>query len=39
MSGHLSPENETELLAAGAECCLSKPIDTARLLKLMTLED
>jgi excisionase family DNA binding protein len=39
MSGHLSPGNEAELLAAGAECCLSKPIDTARLLKLMTLED
>ncbi|MDD5335625.1 MAG: response regulator [Rhodoferax sp.] len=39
MSGYLSPENEAELLAAGAECCLSKPLDTNRLLKLMGLED
>lgn len=39
MSGQFSPENEAELLAAGAECCLSKPIDTTRLLKLMDLED
>lgn len=39
MSGYLSPENEAQLLAAGAECCLSKPIDTTRLLKLMGLED
>lgn len=37
MSGYLSPENEAELLAAGAECCLSKPIDTTRLLKVMGL--
>ena len=27
-----------ELLAAGAECCLAKPLDTNRLLKLMGLE-
>lgn len=39
MSGYLSPENEAELLAAGAECCLAKPIDTMRLLKLLGLED
>jgi CheY-like chemotaxis protein len=39
MSGYLSPENEAELVAAGAECCFSKPIDTARLLKVMGLED
>ena len=39
MSGYLSPENEAELLAAGAECCLTKPIDTMRLLKLLGLED
>jgi excisionase family DNA binding protein len=39
MSGYLSPENEAKLLAAGAECCLAKPIDTARLLKVMGLED
>lgn len=38
MSGFFSPENEAELLAAGAECCFSKPLDTARLLKVMALE-
>lgn len=37
MSGYLSPENEAELLAAGAECCLPKPLDTARLLGLLGL--
>ena len=39
MSGHFSPENEAQLLAAGADACLSKPIDTARLYKEMGLED
>jgi excisionase family DNA binding protein len=39
MSGVLSSENEAELLAAGAECWFSKPIDTTRLLKVMGLED
>lgn len=39
MSGFLSPEYEAELLAAGAECCLTKPIDTSRLLALMGLHD
>lgn len=39
MSGFLSPENEAELLAAGAECCLTKPLDTSRLLTLMGIED
>ncbi len=39
MSGFLSPEYEAELLAAGAECCLSKPIDTTHLLRLVGLED
>jgi len=39
MSGFLSPEYEAELLAAGAECCLTKPIDTSRLLALMELHD
>lgn len=39
MSGFLSPEYEAELLAAGAECCLTKPIDTTHLLRLMGLED
>jgi len=37
MSGYLSPESEAELLAAGAECCLTKPIDTVRLLKQIGL--
>lgn len=39
MSGFLSPEYETELMLAGAECCLTKPIDTSRLLTLMGIED
>lgn len=38
MTGHLSPENEAELLAAGAECCFAKPLDTARLLQVLGLE-
>lgn len=38
MSGYLNPETEAELLAAGAECCLAKPIDVGRLLKLLSLE-
>lgn len=38
MSGYLSAENEAQLLAAGAEACLSKPIDTVRLYKVMGLE-
>lgn len=38
MSGYLTPEIEAEMLAAGAECCLSKPIDTGQLLKLMGLQ-
>lgn len=37
MTGYLSSENETELLAAGAECCLAKPLDTTRLLSLLGL--
>ncbi|MEI7535635.1 MAG: response regulator [Comamonadaceae bacterium] len=39
MSGYLTAENEAELIAAGAECCLAKPLDTRRLLKVMGLED
>ncbi len=39
MSGYLTPENEAALLAAGAETCLAKPIDTARLLQLLGLQD
>ena len=35
MSGFLSDENAAELLAAGAECCIAKPVDTAALLKLI----
>ncbi len=38
MSGFLSPEYEAELLAAGAECCLTKPIDTTQLLTLMGID-
>ncbi len=37
MSGYLTPDNEAELLAAGAEVCLPKPIDTVRLLGLLGL--
>lgn len=39
MTGYLSPENEAELLAAGAESCFAKPLDTARLLRVLGLED
>jgi CheY-like chemotaxis protein len=35
MSGYLTPENEAEMMAAGAECCLARPVDTTRLLTLM----
>lgn len=35
LSGYLTPESEAEFLAAGAECCLSKPVDTDRLLTLI----
>jgi CheY-like chemotaxis protein len=35
MSGHLSPENERRILEAGAECCISKPLDTKLLLGLL----
>jgi excisionase family DNA binding protein len=37
MSGYLSPEYEQELLDAGAECCITKPIDPAKLLRLLGL--
>ncbi len=39
MSGFLSPQYEAELLAAGAECCLTKPIDTTRLLALLGINN
>lgn len=39
MSGYLDAAHEAELLAAGAECCLGKPLDTARLLRQIGLED
>ncbi|MDI1244296.1 MAG: response regulator [Rhodoferax sp.] len=38
MSGYITPETEAELLAAGAECCLAKPVDPFRLLQIMGLE-
>lgn len=38
MSGYLSAEAELELLAAGAERCISKPIDIAALLRLTGLD-
>lgn len=38
MSGYLTAENESELLAAGAERCIAKPIDGMALLKAMGLE-
>lgn len=38
MSGYLTAESERDLLAAGAECCVAKPIDGIALLKAMGLE-
>lgn len=38
LSGHLSTESEIALLASGVECCLSKPIDTGRLLAAIGIE-
>jgi excisionase family DNA binding protein len=35
LSGYLTPEHVADMTAAGAECCLAKPVDTARLLTLM----
>lgn len=37
MSGYLDAKNEAALLAAGAECCLTKPLDTSRLFQLLGL--
>lgn len=39
MSGLLSPENAAEMVAAGAECCVTKPIEGSPLLTLMGIED
>jgi len=39
MSGYLTPENEQELLSAGAERCFSKPLDTVQLLRAIGIED
>ncbi len=39
MSGYLSAQAELELLAAGAERCISKPIDIAALLRLTGLDE
>lgn len=35
MTGHPSPENERRILEAGAEICISKPLDTKVLLELL----
>lgn len=35
MTGHPSPENEQRILEAGAEICISKPLDTKLLLELL----
>ncbi len=37
MTGYPSPENVERILAAGAEACLSKPLDEDRLLKMLKL--
>lgn len=36
MTGNASPENLSRSLAVGAEACLGKPLDTHRLLELLT---
>ena len=36
MTGQPSPENQRRSLEAGAEACLGKPLDTHRLLELLT---
>ena len=38
LTGHLSPETERTLLDAGAECCLTKPVDMPRLLRQLGLD-
>jgi excisionase family DNA binding protein len=38
MSGYLTPEAERAMLEAGAERCLTKPLDTDELLKLIGVE-
>lgn len=35
MTGHLSAENQQRILEAGAETCVTKPLDTQFLLKLL----
>lgn len=37
MSGYLTPQDEQELLAAGAEHCFAKPLDADRLLETIGL--
>ena len=39
LTGHASPENVAAIVAAGAEDCLAKPLDPARLLRALGLED
>lgn len=38
LTGHLSPDTERALLDAGAECCLTKPVDMPRLLQQLGLD-
>lgn len=38
LSGYLSPEKDAEMIAAGAEACLAKPVDTRQLLTIMGLD-
>lgn len=39
ITGYASPENVQHILDAGAEACLTKPLDTAHLLALLHLDD
>ncbi len=38
MTGYYTPENEASIIKAGAEVCLAKPFDKAKLLKVMMLD-
>jgi CheY-like chemotaxis protein len=37
MTGYPSDENVNRILAAGAECCLAKPLDREKLLAVLGL--
>ena len=39
LTGYPSPENVAAIVAAGAEACLAKPVDTLRLLSTLGLQD